>query len=132
MRGVGFGVPPLVAIILGIWRFNVWRVRTPKTLRDLWEQKRIAFSDGDAGPSYLSFLEHYRNALASPKRLFLSGFLMIIVGIIFAYGIVQTLSITILVVVNLLTALYTLGGIYCFGIITWAMVISSGYIRKLV
>jgi hypothetical protein len=129
---VTFGVLSLVIFILPIWRFNVWRAHTPQMLRDLWENKRIALPEGNAGTSYLHFLEHYRNALVSPKRFFLSGFLMLLYGIIFAYVIVQTLSVTILVVVYLLTAFYTLGGLYCLGIMTWAMVISSRHIRKLV
>ncbi len=132
---VGLGVPPLVIFILGIWRFNIWRMRTPNTLRDLWEHKRIALPDGNAGTSYLGFLEHYRDALASPKRYFLSGLLMIVVGILFAYAIVQTLSSerpTIQIVVYLLFVFLDLGGFYCIGILTWAMVISSGYGRKLV
>ena len=132
---VGLGVPPLVIFVLAIWRFNVWRLRTPNTLRDLWEHKRIALPDGDADPSYLRFLAHYRDALASPKRYFLSGFLMIVAGILFAYAIVQNLSSegpTIQVVGILLFAFLDLGGFYCIGILTWAMVISSGYVRKLV
>ena len=132
---VGLGVPPLVIFVLAIWRFNVWRLRTPNTLRDLWENKRIALPDGDADPSYLRFLAHYRDALASPKRYFLSGFLMIVAGILFAYAIVQNLSSegpTIQVVGILLFAFLDLGGFYCIGILTWAMVISSGYVRKLV
>jgi hypothetical protein len=109
VTAVGINVPPLVATILVFWRFHVWRVHTPQTLRDLFEQKRIALPDGDADPSYLRFLAHYRDALASPKRYFLSGFLMIIYGILTAYAIIQDLSIglptnlvTIQVVHNLL------------------------------
>jgi len=139
LRGVGFGVPPLVAIILGIWRFNVWRVRPPKTLRDLIEKKRIALPDGDAGPSYLRFLAHYRDALASPNRYVLSSLLMIIIGSSFAYQIVQTLSrerpnnlVMISVVGNLLYVSLFVGGMYCIGILTWAISISGWYVRKLV
>jgi len=90
LQGIGLGVPPLLVIILVIWRFNIWRGRTPKTLRDLLEDKRIALPDGDADTSYLGFLERYRSALVSPKRYVLSGFLMILLGITFAYDIVQT------------------------------------------
>ena len=132
---VGLGVPALVIFILGIWRFNVWRLRMPKTLRDLWENKRIAVPDGDADLSYLRFLEHYRDMLASPKRYFLSGFLMIVAGTLFAYTIVQTLSSegpTIQVVGILLFALLDLGGFYCIGILTWSIYISGWYVRKLV
>jgi hypothetical protein len=78
LQGAGLIVPPVVVTILVIWRFNVWRVRAPQTLRDLWEKKRIALPDGDADRSYLRFLAHYRATLASPKRYFLSGFLIII------------------------------------------------------
>jgi hypothetical protein len=140
LHGVGLSVPPTVAIIAVIWRFNVWRVRTPKTLRDLIEKKHISLPAGDADASYLRFLAHYRDALASPKRYFLSGFLMIGTGIIFASAIVQNPSserlnnfVTILLVGNLLLlALLYLGGFYCIGILTWAMVISGQYVRKLV
>ena len=118
LQAVGLSVLPMVATISVIWRFNVWRSRTPKTLRDLLENKRISLPAGEADPSYLGFLEHYRDALASPKRYFLSGFWMIGTGILFASAIVQTLSseppnnlLSILLVGNLLLlALLYLGG----------------------
>jgi hypothetical protein len=134
VQGVGIGVPPLVIFILVIWRFNVWRLRTPKTLRDLWENKRISVPDGDADRSYLRFLEHYRDALASPKRYFLIGILIIVVGIFRAYATVQSLSIEppLQVVGDLLYALLNFGAFYCIGLLAWAMSISSQYIRKLV
>jgi hypothetical protein len=138
LLGVGFGVPPTLATILALWRFNVWRVRAPKTLRDLWEHKRIAVPDGDADASYLRFLEHYRDALASPKRYVLSGFAMIFICIPFAYNIVPILSLerpnildTIQVVEYLLYLFLFVGGFYCIGIMTWAMYVSGGYVRKL-
>jgi hypothetical protein len=139
LPGVGLNVLLILVFILALWRFNVWRVRPANTLRDLWEKKRIALPDGDAGTSYLGFLEHYRDALASPKRYFLGGFLMIVFGSLFAYVIIQTLSserpnilVAIQVVGDLLFLLTYLGGFYCSGIATWAMVISGGYVRKLV
>ena len=126
--GVGFGVPPALATLLILWRFNVWRGRIPNTLRDLIEQKRIVLPDGDAATSYLSFLEHYRHALASPKRYLLSGLLMLFIGSVFLYHFVQELphepnGVTIFVVEHLLSiALYValfLGAFtvsaYCFG-----------------
>lgn len=139
LQGVGIGVLPMLAIIVMIWRFNVWRVRPPKTLRDLWENKRIALPDGDASTSFLRFLAHYRAALASPKRYVLSGFLMIVFGILYAYGLEQNLSserpnilVTIQVVGSLLNLFSYLGGFYCIGILIWAISISGGYVRKLV
>src|SRR5437773_8124361 len=139
LPGVGLSTLPMLAFILSIWRFNVWRLRTPKTLRDLMENKRIAVPDGDAGTSYLRFIAHYRDALASPKRYFLSGFLMIVFGILYAFDIVRILSserlnilVTILVVGSLLALFSYLGGFYCVGTLTWAMYISGGYVRKLV
>src|SRR5437588_8390411 len=44
---LGFGVTtlPMVVIISIIWLFNVWRLRTPKTLRDLLVKRRIYISD---------------------------------------------------------------------------------------
>ena len=136
LRGVGFGVPPTVATILALWRFNVWRWRTPQTLRDLWENKRIAVPDGDADRSYLCFLEHYRDALASPKRYLLSGFAMIFISIPFVYSLVQALSserpMIIQVVGGLLYLFLFLGGFYCIGILTWAIYLSGWYVRKLV
>ena len=77
LREGGLGAFPLVGIILIVWAFKVWRLSAPKTLRDLLEEKRIAVLDGDTYTSYLRFLEDYCDALASPKRYFLSGFLMI-------------------------------------------------------
>ena len=139
MQGIGFGVFPVVAIILVVWFFNRWRVRTPKTLRDLVEKKRSALPDGDTNTVYLRFLENYRDALASPKRYFFSGLLMIVFGIIFAYVIVKALSsglpnmlVTILVVDYLLFVFLYWGGFYCIGILTWVMYVSGSYVRKLV
>ncbi len=131
---------PMVVAISMIWLFNVWRSRTPKTLRDLFEKKRIYIPDGDANKLYLRFLENYRDALRSPKRYFLSGFLMILIGILTAYAIVQILSVahinmfaTILFVVGgLLSVSSYLGWTYCFVIETWAVYISGWYVRKLV
>jgi hypothetical protein len=82
LLGSGFDVLSTAAIISVVWRFNVWRLRTPKTLYDLIEKKRINVPNGDANTLYLRFLENYRDALASPKRYFLSGFLMILVVIL--------------------------------------------------
>ncbi|HEX9135093.1 MAG TPA: hypothetical protein VF844_22635 [Ktedonobacteraceae bacterium] len=135
LQGVGFGVPPTVATILAIWRFNAWRWRTPNTLRDLWENKRIAVPGGDADRSYLCFLEHYRGALASPKRYFLSGFAMIFICVPFAYNLAQALSSEppmIQVVGGLLYMFLFVGGFYCIGILTWAIYLSGWYVRKLV
>jgi len=141
--GGGLNVLSLVAFISIIWTFNVWRSRTPKTLLDLLK-KRIYIPDGDVNTSYLRFLENYRDALASPKRYFLSGFLMILIVILNAPGIVQDISIghpvghpnvlvTLLVVVeDLLSTLVFLVGMYCIGIVSWTLYISGWYIRKLV
>jgi hypothetical protein len=134
----GFGVLPALAIIAFIWRFHVWRSRAPQMLRDLLEHKRIALPDGDADLSYLRFLRHYRDALASPKRYFLSGFLILITCFVFAYDIVQILSsgspntvVTLIVVGYLLLVFLYSGGLYCIGILTWAMYISGWYVRNL-
>jgi hypothetical protein len=136
----GLGAFAVVVLLFIIWPFNVWRLRTAKTLRDLLEQKHIYLPDGDANTSYLRFLKHYREALASPKRYFLSGLPMIVLGILIALGLVQILSVehpnlllTLLVVVAyLLAAFLYLGGLYCIGIVTWAVYISGCYVRKLV
>jgi hypothetical protein len=139
LLGVGYGVLPTLAIIAFIWRFHVWRSRAPQTLRDLLEHKRIALPDGDADLSYLRFLEHYRDALASPKRYVLGGLLIIITCFVFAYNIVQILSsgglsnvVTLVVVGYLLLVFLYAGGFYCIGILTWAMYISGWYVRNLV
>jgi hypothetical protein len=139
VTGVGINMPPVIVAILMFWRFNVWRWQTPHTLRDLIEQKRIALPDGDADPSYLRFLAHYRDALASPKRYVLSGFLMIIYGILTAYNIILILSsglptnqATILAVQNLLNGLLWVGAFYGGGILIWDIYVSGWYIRKLV
>src|SRR5260221_1743263 len=122
-----------------IWLFNVWRKSPPKTLRDLLEKRRIYHPDGDANQPYLRFLEHYRDALGSPKRYFLSGFLMITFVSLSVYGIVHTLSVVhlnmfaaiLFTVGDLLLMLAYLGGAYCIGILTWAVSISGWYVRKL-
>jgi hypothetical protein len=134
VQGVGFGVPPTVATILALWRFNVWRSRAPHTLCDLWEHKRIALPDGDADSSYLCWLERSRDALASPKRYFLSGFAMIFICIPFVYQLVQALPsepTTIQVVGGFLYMFLFLGGFYCIGIVTWAISLSGWYLRNL-
>jgi hypothetical protein len=135
----GVGVLSVVIIILFIWSFNVWRLSTPETLRDLLE-KKLSLPNGDANRSYLHWLENYHDALGSPKRYFLSCFLMILYGLLISYEIVQTLSVehsnifvTILVVGRyLLTMFVYLGGLYCIGTATWAIYISGWYVRKLV
>jgi len=136
---VGINVPPMVVTILVFWRFNVWRVRTPHTLSDLIENKRISVPGGDTGASYLRFLEQYRDALASPKRYFISGFLMLIYGILTAYVIILNLSsglpinlVAMAVVGNLLFALLYWGAFLGAGIVIWVMFVSGWYIRKLV
>ena len=136
----GLNTSPVIVVILVLWRFNVWRWHTPKMLRDLFETKRIDIPDGDVNTSYLHFLENYRDALANPKRYFLSGFPMLLLGSIFAYRIVQEISVehpnvlgTLLVVIeNLLVTLELLAGVYCIGIVIWVMYISGWYVRKLV
>src|SRR6266700_2264889 len=104
-------------------------------LRELMEKKRIALPDSDANISYLRFLEHYRDALASPKRYFLSGFPMIVVGILDTAFIVQfiipayhpNIFVTLLFVIsNLLLILGILGGLYCLGIVTWQSISQVG------
>jgi hypothetical protein len=139
VTAVGINVPPVVVIILAIWRFNVWRVRTPHTLRDLIEQKRIALPDGDADASYLRFLAHYREALASPKRYVLSGFLMLIYGSLTAYNILLHFSngeppnlVTLQEVHHLLFGFLWVGAFYGAGILIWTIYVSGWYIRKLV
>ena len=130
----------VVVFLLIIWLFNVWRLRTPKTLRDLFEQKHIDIPDSDATTSYLSFLENYSNALGSPKRYFLSGFPMIFFGSLIVYGIVNYLSVEhttsfVMILGGVGILLYTLeyfGVLYCFGIVLWVMYISGWYVRKLV
>jgi hypothetical protein len=139
LLGSGLDALLQVSLILVIWRFNVWRLRTPKTLRDLIEKKRIYFPDGDANKLYLHFLVNYYDALASQKRYFLSGFLMILAGSLYAYIIVQFTAehlngfVKILIMVGLLlTAFLYLGGMYCIGLVIWVMYISGWYVRKLV
>jgi hypothetical protein len=136
----GLNVFITAAFLSVLWRFNVWRVRTPKTLRSLVEKKNIAARDGDTTTSYLHFLEGYHEALASPKRYFLSGFLMILASIDFASTVPDLISVahpnsfvTLLKVIEeLLTGLVFLGGVYCIGIVTWTVYISGWYVRKLV
>ena len=123
-----------------IWPFNEWRLSTAKTLRDLLEKKRLYLPNGNANTSYLSFLENYRDALASPKRYFLSGIPMIIFSCLCVYAIIQVLSIvhpnafvTLLFMVgSLRSVLSYLGVLYCAGIGTWVVHISGRYIRKLI
>jgi hypothetical protein len=135
----GLAVFPAVIIISVVWSFNVWRLRAPKTLRDLLEKKRIYVPNGDVSISYLCFLEDFRDALASSKRYFLSGFLMILNCIPYAYSTylfsIRHLNIfvTLLFVVeNLLGVLEALAISYCIGMVIWAIYISGWYVRKLV
>jgi len=128
-----------VIIICVVWSFNVSRLRTPKTLRDLLEKKRIYLPDGDATASYLRFLANYRDALASPKRYVLSGFLMILNCIPYVYSTYlfslrhQNSFVTLLFIVeNLLGVVEALVFSYCLGIVIWTIYISGSYIRKLV
>ena len=140
LLGGGLSALGVVVVLISLWLFHVWRARTPKTLRDLFEQMHIVMPDGDVTASYLSFLENYRNALASPKRHLLSGIPMICFSGIIVYTTVSFSSggyasgfIMILGVAGIL--LYTLdilGGLYAIGIMMWAMYISGWYVRKLV
>jgi hypothetical protein len=141
LQGFGLGGLTTAVIISSLWIFNVWRLSVPKTLCDLLEKKRISLPDSDAKLSYFRFLENYRDALASPKRYFLSAVPMMVLGILDAAYIVQYIIpafhlnsfVTLLFAVsNLLFTLGVLGGVYCFGIGTWATYISGWYIRKLV
>jgi hypothetical protein len=133
-----------VIFIVVLWRFNVWRLRTPKTLDDLIEKKRISVPEGEANTPYLRFLENYGGALASRKRYFLTSSLVILVIIVNAPGIVQDITIgypvghpnvlvTLLSVIDdLFWVLVSMMGVYCIGIVCWTMYISGWYIRKLV
>jgi hypothetical protein len=138
--GSGLNAFGVVIFISVIWSFNVWRLHTPKTLCDLFEQKRIYIPKEDANISYFRFLENYHDALASPKRYVLSGALMLPLGIFCVYGIIATLfdnylsSFAMLLIVGelLLFTLTLWGALYCFGIVIWATYISGWYVRKLV
>ena len=132
VRGVGMGVPPTAAALVALWRFNVWRVRLRHTLGELLEQKCLALPEGDAARSYLCFLEHYRAALASPKRYVLSAFLMLFIGSALISNVVQKLPNALFVVYYLLYLALFLGGFYCLGILIWATSISGCYVRNLV
>jgi hypothetical protein len=92
LLGIGLDGLAVLFFISVLWRFNIWRLSTPKTLRDLLEKKRIYVPDGDANNIYLRFLENYQDVLGSPKRYLLSGFPMIIICIYFASVIVQLLT----------------------------------------
>jgi hypothetical protein len=129
----------VVALLSIIWPFKGWRLSNPKTLRNLYEKKCISLPNGDANTSYLRSLEHYRDALGSPKRYFLSGFLLIIFNIFGAYSSVEFYSahpnsvVTILGTVTFLFfALEFNWGLYCFGMVIWAVYTSGWYVRKLV
>jgi hypothetical protein len=89
LLGGGLSALGMVVVLISLWLFHVWRVRTPKTLRDLFEQKHIVMPDGDVTASYLSFLKNYRSALASPKRHLLSGIPMICFSGIIIYATVN-------------------------------------------
>jgi|SRR5579884_1688626 len=136
----GLSVLAVVVVLIFLWLFNVWRLRMPKTLHDLLEQKHIALPNGDATTSYLSFLEHYRDALASPKRYLLSGFPMICFSSLIVYIAVYYFSIehtpNFVVILGgvgvLLFALDIAGGLFVIGIVMWVMYISGWYVRKLV
>lgn len=137
----GLNVLFLVTCISVLLTFHVWRLRTPKTLRDLVEKKHITLPTSDTNQSYLRFLEHYRHALASQKKYFVSGLPMILFIVFGATYTVQYLIpefppnifVFILSLVSyLLFSLFYLGGIYCLGTVTWTELISGWYFRKLV
>lgn len=135
---------PMVLIISNIFYFRkFWLKNTRKMLSELFEKSCIYIPNRDANQSYLCFLEEYRNALGSPKRKFLSGFQVIVIGSLAVYvAILHTLSVsvvhlnsfaTILFVVGVLLSLLPyLGGFYCLGIETWAVCISGCHVSKLV
>lgn len=136
-----FAALSMVAFISVLWTFQSLRLSTPKTLRDLVEKKRISLPNSDANQSYLRFLEHYRDALASPKRYFVSGFAMAVFVILHVTYLGQyfipalhpnTFATILLVVSNLFYVLFYLGGLYCLGIVAWVEYISGWYLRKLV
>lgn len=140
LLGSGLNVLSVIALLSILWPFDVWRLSAPKTLRDLFEKKCIATPDGNTNTSYLYFLENYRDALGSPKRYFLGGFPMTVLGILTVYGLIQILSVehqsSVEMILGvggflLITLLY-LGGLYCFGMVTWAVYISGWHVRKLV
>lgn len=140
LLGLGVSALPMMVIVLLIWLFNARRLSTPKTLRDLLEKKRIYLPNGNTNTSYLCFLENYRDALASPKRYFLSVFPMIVFSSLSVCGVVLGLSIvhpnilvTLLFVAgSLLSVLSYLGVLYCTGIVIWAIHVSGRYVRKLI
>lgn len=144
LLGSGFNMLSTVIFLSVLWRFEVWRSRTPKTLYDLMEKKRIYVPDGNTNTAYLHFLENYRDALASPKRYFLSSFLMILVVILSAPSIWQDIAVgypvghpnvlvTLLVAINDLFSVFVfLLAVYCIGIVFWTIYLSGWNIRKLV
>jgi hypothetical protein len=144
LQASGASASIIVGIILVIWPFNVWRASMPKTLRDIFEKKRVYIPRGDVTLPYLRSLENYHNAVASRNRYLLCGLGVIVTGISYAYGIYQFYRLffstaqpniviaTLVVVENLLYPLAVLGGVYCVGIQWWTMYISGWYVRKLV
>ena len=126
----------LVEVSIVLWAFNVWRGYVPHTLRDIFEQRRIHAPTGDINIRYLEFLEHYRDALRSPKRYLLFGGLMILE----AYIIIVTLALSssstpsptlVNIMFSSTSLLLSLGVLYYLGVQAWALSVSGWYLRKL-
>jgi hypothetical protein len=144
LHASGVSASVIVGMIFVIWPFYIWQASIPKTLRDIFEKKRVYIPGSDVSRSYLRFLAHYHGALANWKRYLPCGLVIIVVGSLYAYSIVQfyrlffstarpDIVIAALVVIqNLLYPLAVLGGVYCIGIQWWTMYISGWYVRTLV
>lgn len=134
-----FSIALFVSVLLS---FKAWRKSAPKMLRDLFEKKRISIPSDDisddVNKSYLSFLERYRNELASQKRFFFS---LIPIGFLLAFNIwlvIQALLVKplsyyppLVVLGYLFSVLLYGGGMYCVGTVVWSVYVSWRYVRKL-
>jgi hypothetical protein len=132
---IGASVFSAVGILSVPWTFNVWRRSVPKTLRDLVEKRRIYTPARNTAQSYLLFLQSYRSALADRRRHLLGVLPLLIVSILTASDVAQNTAVfeTLLSKVGyLLYFLGLLGGLYCFGRVTWTAYVSGWYVRSLV
>src|SRR2546428_2980577 len=80
-RTIGYNLFAAVGISLVLGIFYVWQGDIPHILREVFEQRRISVRAGDVNTRYLEFLEHYRDALRSPRRYLLIGSLMLTIAI---------------------------------------------------
>ena len=102
---------------------------------------------GDVNTDYLGFLEHYRDALRSPRRYLLIGTLVVVVVVVLGNSrlspfllpdIIKDIPPHLTLVDTFFSSTYQffstllmLGSLYYCGVQAWALSVSGWHIRKL-